>query len=186
MSQLWGKVVPLWVQRSTFGREQCGAMGGREAASWLANLWLGGPTDFIMPGNKCLGTKVASSVICGEGDRLFCPFPQRVRQCPPCCLGRQGADCKGSAWSKSTQHHWHDIGLHWPSHRLSCAWGCACTSCKPSPFAWISYLFSLQMFQLNYTNIYITSVRLFYLYGAQFSPLGPRCVCSHFMKPAPK
>lgn len=132
------------------------------------------------------------------------PFPQRLWQCPHCCLGRQGfthscreaselqakqlreLTVKSSAWGISTQHHWHDIDLRWRSRRLSCAQGCASTSCEPKTFSWISCLSSLQMFQLNYTNVHNTLVRLFYLHGGQFSPLGPRSVCSHFMKAAPK
>lgn len=107
-----------------FGKEQCSAMGGREAGTWLQICDWGAPS-FIMQGNEHLGMteQLASLAICGEVDLPFCPVPQRTQQCPPCCSRRQGVDCKSSAWSKSMQHHWHNIDLcrpswDYPMHRL--------------------------------------------------------------------
>lgn len=48
-------------------------------------------------------TKVASLAIYGEGDVLFCFFPQRAWQCPPCCLGRQGLPMAAEKHQSSKQ-----------------------------------------------------------------------------------
>lgn len=158
------------MQRSTFGRKQCCAMGWREARAWLANLWLWGPPTLTTLGR-------------GWGGRpAVLLFSSDSAAVPTFLWGRQGADCKSSSRSKSPQRPRHDADWHWPLHSVYSAVPVA----NPIPSAGFPVPSHYRCSNLTKSTFILLQWGFFYLYGAQCSPLGTVWVCSHFIKPAPK